>query len=188
MLCEISIWCGNNFFLTWIMLTLIGGIVLLFLSGVIFYYYYVNVSYEKWLTKSNAKYPPPETVRMEVIMMLKGLLMATFCPSLALYLMGRGKFDVYCGVGKYGWGYLIFSFFVIWLVTDFFEFFYHRLGHTIESLWSVHKYHHQFFNPTPFAVIADEYLDQLVRASPLLFLPAMMPLNMDLLFFQVSFL
>ncbi|CAF4347234.1 unnamed protein product [Rotaria socialis] len=97
---------------------------------------------------------------MEIIMMLKGLLMATFCPSLALYLMARGKVDVYCGVGNY--------------------------GHTIETLWNVHKYHHQFFNPTPFAVIADEYLDQLVRASPLLFLPTMMPINMNLLFFRAE--
>ncbi|CAF5172618.1 unnamed protein product, partial [Rotaria magnacalcarata] len=70
-------------------------------------------SYQKWLTKSNAKYPPPKSVRMEIIMMLKGLRMAIFCPSLALYLMGRGKFDVYCDVGNYGWEYFIFSFFVI---------------------------------------------------------------------------
>ncbi|CAF4136868.1 unnamed protein product, partial [Rotaria socialis] len=42
------------------------------------------------------------------------------------------------------------------------------------------------FNPTPFAVIADEYLDQLVRASPLLFLPTMMPINMNLLFFRAE--
>ncbi|CAF4055208.1 unnamed protein product [Rotaria sp. Silwood2] len=178
-------WCGNNFFLTWFILTVIGGAVLLFLSGIIFYYYYVKLSYEKCPQKSNPKYPSSETVRMEIVMMLKGLSMATFCPSLALYLMGRQKFNVYCGVGNYGSGYLVFSFFVIWLATDFFEFFYHRMGYTIDVLWDVHKFHHQFYNPTPFAVIADEYFDQLVRASPLLLLPAIMPINMDLLFFQV---
>ncbi|CAF4301420.1 unnamed protein product [Rotaria sp. Silwood2] len=145
-----------------------------------------SVNYEKWLQKSNPKYPSSETVRMEIVMMLKGLSMATFCPSLALYLMGRQKFDVYCDVGNYGSGYLIFSFFVIWLATDFFEFFYHRMGHMIDVLWDVHKFHHQFYNPTPFAVIADAYLDQLVRASPLLLLPAIMPINMNLLFFQFA--
>ena len=40
----------------------------------------------------------------------------------------------------------------------------------------------QFYNPSPFAVIADEYLDQFVRASPLLWLPCLMPINMDMLF------
>ncbi|CAF4850244.1 unnamed protein product, partial [Rotaria socialis] len=51
---------------------------------------------------------------------------------------------------------------------------------------SLAKSHHQFFNPTPFAVIADEYLDQFVRALPLLILPALIPVNMDLLFFQFA--
>jgi hypothetical protein len=32
------------------------------------------------------------------------------------------------------------------------------LGHCYERFWAVHKHHHAFFNPTPFAVIADEYV------------------------------
>jgi Delta7-sterol 5-desaturase len=46
----------------------------------------------------------------------------------------------------------------------------------------VHRHHHKFYNPTPFAVIADELLDQFVRSLPLCVLPWMMPLDMDLLF------
>jgi lathosterol oxidase len=37
-------------------------------------------------------------------------------------------------------------------------------------------------NPTPFAVIADEPFDQLMRASPLLVFPMVMPINMDMQF------
>ena len=185
MLCEISSWFGYNFFLTWTALTLIALTVLITFSTIIFYYYYVKITYEKWLQKSNPKYPSPEGVRTEIILMLKGLLSATFCPALALHLMGKQKLQAYCGVGEYGWKYLIISFFVIWLATDFFEFYYHRMGHTIDACWNIHKSHHQFFNPTPFAVIADEYVDQFVRALPLVVLPALMPINMDLLFFQV---
>ncbi|CAF3326689.1 unnamed protein product [Rotaria socialis] len=186
MLCEISSWSGNNFFLTWMILSLIALVVLIVFSTVIFYHYYVKITFEKWLQKSNPKYPPAVGVRTEIILMLKGLLSATFCPALTLYLMGRQKLHGYCGVGEYGWGYLVISFFIIWLSTDFFEFFYHRMGHTIDTCWNIHKSHHQFFNPTPFAVIADEYLDQFVRALPLLILPALIPVNMDLLFFQFA--
>ena len=39
-----------------------------------------------------------------------------------------------------------------------------------------------FYNPSPFAVIADEYLDQFVRTLPMVILPYVMPINMDLLF------
>ena len=53
-------------------------------------------------------------------------------------------------------------------------------------MWNVHKHHHVFFNPTPFAVIADELVDQFVRSLPLVILPAMMPINIDLLFLIFS--
>ena len=39
-----------------------------------------------------------------------------------------------------------------------------------------------FYNPSPFAVIADEYIDQFVRSTPLLVIPLVMPTNMDLLY------
>jgi lathosterol oxidase len=43
-----------------------------------------------------------------------------------------------------------------------------------------------FYNPTPFAVIADEYLDQFVRTLPLVILPLALPINMDLMFLIYS--
>ena len=36
----------------------------------------------------------------------------------------------------------------------------------------------------PFAVIADEYVDQFMRSSPLLLFPLLVPINMDIMFFQ----
>jgi len=182
MLCEISTW--SNFLFTWGFLSFLGFIFITFFSGLIFKIYYVDVTYEKWLQKTNPKYPPADKVRTEIIMMTKGLLSATLCPTISLYLTQKGYLKAYCGVGEFGWAYLAFSFVVIWIFSDFFEFFYHRMGHKVDSLWEVHKWHHQFFNPTPFAVIADEYLDQCVRALPLIILPAVIPINMDLLFFE----
>ena len=49
-------------------------------------------------------------------------------------------------------------------------------------MWEFHKAHHVFFNPSPFAVIADEYVDMFMRSSPMLFIPLLVPMNMDLLF------
>ena len=187
MLCEISSSFGNNFFFTWIILSLIALIVLMIFSSLIFYYFYVKISYEKWLKKSNAKFPNPESIRMEILLMLKGICSGTFCPAMTLYLMSKEKIQGYCGVQPYGWTYLICSFFISWFFVDFFEFFYHRLGHKIDQLWNVHKSHHQFFNPSPFSVIAEDYIDQIIGASPLLVLPILVPINIDLLFFQVSF-
>jgi len=55
-----------------------------------------------------------------------------------------------------------------------------------DFFWKVHKPHHQFYNPTPFAVIADEYLDQMIRALPLVLFPLIAPWNMDLMYVQFA--
>jgi len=67
-------------------------------------------------------------------------------------------------------------------VSDFYEFYYHRLGHTTNFGWLQHRYHHVFYNPSPWAVIADEPGDQFMRALPLLIYPLLLPINIDLMF------
>ena len=52
----------------------------------------------------------------------------------------------------------------------------------------MHRHHHVFANPTPFSVISDEAVDQLVRTAPLLLIPLAVPTNMDLLFAQFAVL
>ena len=47
---------------------------------------------------------------------------------------------------------------------------------------SSYRHHHRFYNPSPFAVIADEYLDQFVRTFPIIILPLVTPIDMDVLF------
>merc|ERR1712029_544211 len=39
---------------------------------------------------------------------------------------------------------------------------------------------------SPFAVIADEWIDQLMRSLPLFLIPLVMPVNMDMLFFTYA--
>lgn len=82
--------------------------------------------------------------------MLKGVASASLCPAMSLWLSAHGLSRGYCGVGDLGWGYLVFSFFVIWIGSDFYEFYYHRLGHITDMGWLQHKYHHVFYNPSPF--------------------------------------
>jgi lathosterol oxidase len=153
------------------------------MSGGIFYKYYVNTTYEQWRRKSNPKFPTPQMVRAEVMQMLKGMATASLAPSLALYLSNNGKSSGYCGSGGYSFGYNLFTFLLVWVGSDFWEFYYHRLGHTTIIGWKQHKYHHLFYNPSPFAVIADEYIDQFFRSLPMLLFPTLMPMNLDMVFF-----
>jgi len=185
MLCELS-QSSNSILETWIYLSLLETIFLFVTSAPTFYYYYArsNVTYEKWIYKSNPKYPSPEKVRDEIVQMMKGMFCATIMPVISLHLANVGVGNAFCGWGgrtvSYHLGVMAFS----WIMADLFEFLYHRLGHVDLKFWKHHKHHHVFHNPSPFSVIADEPVDQLFRSSPLLFLPLMVPVNMDALFIQ----
>lgn len=177
-LCDLP---TDNFFLTWFALTALGLVSLFAFSGTLFYKYYVNPTYEQWIWKSNPKYPTPEKVRDEIFQMIKGAITGTVLPAMALTLAKTGHSKAFCNAEK-GYAYDAMSFVCIWVGCDFFEWFYHYLGHKFVFMWQFHRAHHVFFNPSPFAVIADEYVDMFLRSSPMLIIPLLFPINMDLLF------
>ena len=186
MLCELHGLLGSNFLFTWALLSVLGLFSMLFFSGSVFAAYYWRPTFEQWQRKINPAFPPPSKVRDEILQTLKSLVVSTLCPAASLYLAQTGRVSkAYCGVDEAagrGLAHQALCFFAIWITCDFFEFFYHYLGHRFKVLWEQHKSHHVFFNPSPFAVIADDAPDQFVRSSPLLFIPLLFPVNIDLLF------
>ena len=87
--------------------------------------------------QSNPAYPPVEKVRDEIIQMLKGMACSAIFPALSLYcaIKDNGLSKAFCGWGGWGLQYHLFSMFVIWLGSDFYEFAYHRLGHVDFRFW-----------------------------------------------------
>lgn len=183
MLCELG--TSYGFFALWIFMSLLGLLMMLILSSIVFYYYYMIPTYEKWVYKNNPKFPTPELVQKEIIHMCKGLSVATLCPAFSLMASKWGLSQGYCGYDSH-LSTIAMPLFVqgiiIFLFTDLYEYCYHWLGHHFHFLWNIHRHHHMFYNPSPFAVIADEYIDQFVRTLPMVILPWIMPINIDLLF------
>ncbi|CEL99449.1 unnamed protein product [Vitrella brassicaformis CCMP3155] len=183
-LCEVSE--GLSFPLIWGICTVLGAMAVMSLSSVVFCWLYWRPTYEQWRHKSNPAYPSPGKVREEIIQCLKGMVMAVLCPAITIWLSSRGLAKGFCGAQQYSWGFQVLVQVVFWLFVDFTEFYYHRATHVYKFLWRFHKHHHTFFNPSPFAVIADEMLDQFVRASPMLLFPLFVPINIDLMFLQMG--
>jgi len=143
----------SNFLASWAAITVIATVALVGMSGGLFYSYYVHPTYEKWVNKSNPAFPAPLKVKEEITQMCKGLLIATLCPTLSLWLAANGHSKAFCGWhdregNYYSLGAQIGMFFGIWLASDFVEFFYHYLGHRYHFFWMQHKFHHRFGNPT----------------------------------------
>eukprot|EP00922_Rhytidocystis_sp_ex-Travisia-forbesii_P004422 GHVS01006446.1.p1 GENE.GHVS01006446.1~~GHVS01006446.1.p1 ORF type:complete len:305 (+),score=32.51 GHVS01006446.1:170-1084(+) len=160
------------------------GLAWLFVTGVsssMFYFLFWKPTYKLWKQKSNPNYPPPAKIREEIIQMNKGLLFASFTPALTIWLAHRGLSKAYCGRPD-NWMHEIAAQCCYLVILDFVEFFYHYCTHRFSSLWRFHKYHHTFPNPSPFAVIADEVVDQLIRSSPMAIVPLFLRLNVDIMF------
>jgi lathosterol oxidase len=181
MLCEIA--SNYGFIALWATMTFSGFAAMMVLSTIIFIPYYVNPTFERWLLKCNPKFPSPALIKKEIVHMTKGLVVATLIPSFTLFASFSGLSKGYCGdphnIGLSGF---IVQAAIIFGFTDLAEYAYHWLGHRYKSFWEIHKHHHSFFNPSPFAVIADEWPDQFMRTLPMAILPTLMPINMDLLF------
>lgn len=181
MLCEVGGQYG--FMALWLTMTIGGFVSMMVLSTLIFIPYYVNPTFEKWVFKCNPKFPSPALIRKEIVHMTKGLSVATLCPAFTLFASFAGWSKGYCGdPHNIGFQGFVIQSAIIFGFTDFAEYGYHWCGHRFKSFWEIHKHHHAFYNPSPFAVIADDWPDQLVRTLPMAILPTLMPINMDLLF------
>ena len=198
MLCALADESYGSLLITWAALTVIGFTLIMLTSGVVFMGYYIRPTYDMWVFKTNPKYPTAEKVRDEIVQTAKGMWTATLCPALAIWLTAQrgslsGISKAYCAnpfddEAHGGVKSAALSLLLIVLLSDFWEWGYHRLGHTFSGFWSVHRHHHKFFNPSPFAVIADECVDQFFRALPLLLFPCIAPVNMDVMFFTYGLL
>ena len=86
-------------------------------------------------------------------------------------LTGRWVFDrlgftaIYWDVAEYGWGWFFASIAVMALVHDSYYYWAHRFMHHPKIFRHVHKLHHGFHNPTPYASYAFHPWEALVEVA-----------------------
>lgn len=184
----------SGWLLVWIAYAGFVYVVLTGSSVVAFCYYYVYPTYDKWRFKSNPKYPSASYVLGELF--LGGILgppSVTFVASIHLHLISNGTLRHHCDTPT-TWSYRLFSACMVILVTDFYEWGWHYLGHWIDRLWVVHKHHHKYYNPTPFGTIADYPMDNFMRSLYVVVVNAVafcvvgMPLDLDMVYFATGFI
>jgi Delta7-sterol 5-desaturase len=177
-----------SFLPLWGLLSLLSLLTLSLCSTALFYSLYLTPTYSLWKYKINPKFPSIQKIKEEILVMLQGILFSTICPALSIYLTRIDHGYGYCEIQQHGFLWLTISFFLVWFGSDFYEFLYHYLGHYYPFMWRLHKGHHSFSNPTPFAVIADNPIDQFFRAAPILFFPLLFPVHLEMIFFMYSIL
>ncbi|HXZ02923.1 MAG TPA: sterol desaturase family protein [Stellaceae bacterium] len=85
---------------------------------------------------------------------------------------------VYASIGDWGFGYFLFSVVVIAVVHDSYYYFAHRAMHSKLLFRHVHRVHHAFTNPTPFASYAFHPFETVIELAIIGALLLVMPLHM----------
>ncbi|KAI0087308.1 hypothetical protein BDY19DRAFT_1058158 [Irpex rosettiformis] len=165
-------------------LTLIGIHVL--------YFAFAGLSYRYIFNHEMMKHPRflKNQVKLEIQSSLNAF------PVMTLYTIPwflgecRGWSKLYTDVGEYGWGYLFFS--ILWFLvfTDYCIYWIHRSEHHPICYKWLHKPHHKWLIPTPFASHAFHPLDGYLQSIPYHLFIYLFPLHQKLylgLFVAVNF-
>jgi lathosterol oxidase len=182
----VRIWLAYSFF---------GYIALTLPSAAAFVYLYGRPTYDKWRWKTNPKYPSATYVAGELFLGgILGPFGVSVVSSIHLYLIQpQGPLRHHCET-PLTWEHRLVSLVMAVVLADFYEWFWHYLGHWVDSLWMVHKHHHKYYNPTPFGTIADYPMDNFMRSLYVVFVYAAsyalfgQNLDIDMLYLPTAFI
>ncbi|PVG02223.1 putative sterol delta 5,6-desaturase [Serendipita vermifera] len=166
------------------LITLIGIHVLYFLFAGLSYYFIFD--------KRMMKHPRflKNQIRLEILCSLKAFPGMTLCtlPFFQAEVMGYSR--LYDDVEKYGYFYLAFSAIFFLVFTDYCIYWIHRWLHHPILYKRLHKPHHKWIIPTPFASHAFHPLDGFAQSFPYHMFIVLFPLHRALylvLFVLVNF-
>lgn len=141
-------------------ITLVGG-VFMYLSG-------AGAAYALFFDQKLTKHPRflKDQVSKEIVYSLKSIPVMTVL-MLPLFLAEiRGYSQMYKRVDDFGWLYLAIS--IVWflLFTDMLIYWFHRWLHHPRVYAKIHKPHHKWIVPTPFASHAFHPVDGYIQGLP----------------------
>eukprot|EP01137_Pigoraptor_chileana_P013383 Opistho-2@4663 len=146
--------------LTLFVVTNVGGYLLYLIFATLSYIFIYDKSllrHKKFLKNQ---------IWLEIIYTCKSIPMMSI-PTIFLFLAElRGHSRLYDDVNTYGKPYLIFSFFFFLFFTDMCIYWIHRWLHHPLVYSRVHKPHHKWLVPSPFASHAFHWLDGFLQSSP----------------------
>ena len=98
--------------------------------------------------------------------------------DVSLYVaQSRGVTKLYNQINDLGWGYFVFSVFIMILLHDAWFYFTHRLMHHPKLFKYIHKVHHQSTDPSPFAAFSFHPLEAIVEAAIYVIFAFLFPVN-----------
>lgn len=132
------------------------------------YFIFATASYYLIFNHEMMKHPRflKNQVRLEIQSSLRAFPAITLLTLPWFYCEVRGYSQMYKNVDDWGWPYLIFSLGFFLFFTDYCIYWVHRLLHHPMIYKTLHKPHHKWLVPTPFASHAFHPIDGYLQSVP----------------------
>ncbi|GJE94871.1 sterol desaturase family protein [Phanerochaete sordida] len=148
----------------------------------ILYFLFAGISYAFIFNHEMMKHPRflKNQVKLEIMTSLKAFpaMIALTIPWFLAEV--RGYSNMYGDVSEHGWPYFFFSIFFFLAFTDYAIYWIHRWEHHPSVYKWLHKPHHKWLIPTPFASFAFHPLDGYFQSIPYHLFPFLFPLHQKL--------
>jgi lathosterol oxidase len=162
----------------------LGGIVLFFvLSGLSYFTFFVS----KREHFHHSYQADPAENRSAIKWSVIGIIGNALLIAPIHYFVATGHSQIYYSVSDWGWGYLLASAGLLLVFTETCIYWIHRALHGRLLYRWLHRIHHQYRKPTPFASLAFIPLDSFLQGLPYHISAFLFPLNMWVYLVSVSF-
>lgn len=172
----------------WLIGTILFILRYLFIAGLFFYIFYVWKKREFSFLKIQSHHPKWSQIKLEVGYSLLSFLIYGSSIWLFLYWIDNGITKLYTDIGDYGVLYFIGSIFLMVIIHDTYFYWTHRLMHHSKLFKYVHKVHHRFKSPTPWASFAFHPIESVVSIGIIPIIVFSIPYHHMALLIFVTFL
>ena len=163
----------------WWLRQFISLLIIVNIFGYLMYLTTATISFYTLFDRQLLKHPKllPNQVRSEILLSLKSMPLMSIPTCLLFLTQIRGHSRLYDQIHQYGIGYFITSILSFLLFTDCCIYFIHRILHWPNVYKHLHKSHHQWIIPTPFASHAFHPIDGFLQSSPYHLFVILFPLH-----------
>jgi len=172
----------------WIIGTTMFILRYILIAGLFFYILYVWKKTKFSKLKLQKEYPRSSQIRREVLYSLLTFVIYGSGIWLVLFWIEDGQTKLYTEIDEYGIIYFFASIIFMLLIHDTYFYWTHRLIHHSKLFKYVHKVHHSFKSPTPWASFAFHPLEAIISLGIIPIIIFLIPVHILALFLFVTFL
>ena len=172
----------------WFLITILFIIRYGILAGLFFYIFYVWKKKSLYRFKIQNRFPLIYQIKQEIKYSIMTFIIYGSTIWIFLYWIENNKTKLYTDINDYGMAYFFISIILMVLLHDTYFYWTHRLIHYPKIFKHIHKTHHSFHSPTPWAAFAFHPIEAIISIGIIPIILFLIPYHQFSLLIFISFL